>query len=79
MKATAASSAALAVANGFVSDVHTGKEYSEAETDDSEKNWTRMLNTDDQEVLMEAHEALKKEMLALAKFQQTQLDIVTGL
>ena len=70
MRATAASAAALsAAANGFGG-------TSEGETEDgidSEKNWTKILKTDDQTILRTAKEAQDMEKKALGRFEEVQL------
>ena len=70
MRTTAASSAALNVAaNGSGG-------TSEGETEDGidpEKNWTKILKTDDQTVLRTAKEAQEMENKALSRFEEVQL------
>ena len=70
MRTTAASAAALNVAaNGSGS-------TSEGETEDGidpEKNWTKILKTDDQTVLRTAKEAQDMEKKALGRFEEVQL------
>lgn len=70
MRTTAASAAALNVAaNGSGT-------TSEGETEDGidpEKNWTKILKTDDQTILRTAKEAQDMEKKALSRFEEVQL------
>lgn len=70
MRTTAAASAALNVAaNG-------SDGASEGETEDGidhEKNWTKILKTDDQTILRTAKEAQDMEKKALGRFEEVQL------
>ena len=76
MRTTAASSAALNVAaNG-------SDGASEGETEDGidpEKNWTKILKTDDQTVLRTAKEAQNMEKMALGRFEEVQLTGTTSV
>ena len=80
-EAIAASSAALAAANGFDGGTSTDAENSEGamptEEGDHEKNWTKKLDTDDQTILMTAKEAQKMEKMALSKFEELQVTDTT--
>ena len=84
-RSIAASSAALAVKNGFVTGNDTKKEASEIDPEEEgaehEKNWTRTLNTDDQAILMKEQKAQKMEGEALSRFQELLLvgNTVTGI
>ena len=78
-KTIAASSAALAAANGFESGSSNESENSEEglptmDGEVHEKNWTKLLDTDDQTVLMEAEEAQKMEVMAQKRIEE----IVSG-
>lgn len=75
MKASAASSAALAVASGLSENTDAGVVASESDSltiDNAkfEKNWTKKLDTDDQTVLMKAKEAQKMERMAREKIDE---------
>ena len=77
-EAIAASSAALAAANGFEGGTSTDAEDSEGamptEEGDHEKNWTKKLDTDDQTILMTAKEAQKMENMAQRKIEDIAND-----
>lgn len=72
-EAIAASSAALAVASGFIGDSSSSTEDSEGamptDEGDHEKNWTKKLKTDDQTILRTAKEAQKMEKMAQRKIE----------
>lgn len=77
-EAIAASSAALAAANGFEGGASTDEGDSEeampTEEGDHEKNWTKKLDTDDQTILMTAKEAQKMEKMAQRKIEDIEND-----
>ena len=74
----AASSAALAAANGFEGGASTDEGDSEGamptKEGDHEKNWTKKLDTDDQTILMTAKEAQKMEKMAQRKIEDIEND-----
>ena len=74
-EAIAASSAALAATNGFEGGTATDTEGAEGELpsmddEEHEKNWTKILDTDDQTILMEADEAQKMEAMAQKRIEE---------
>ena len=77
-EAIAASSAALAAANGFEGsasiDEGDSEEAMPTEEGDHEKNWTKKLDTDDQTILMTAKEAQKMEKMAQRKIEDIEND-----
>ena len=78
MKTTAASAAALNVAAGGSGDVVAGSgdernEVSTGEEVKHEKNWTKLLQTDDQTILRVAKRAQEMESMAMSKYQEVML------
>ena len=78
MKTTAASAAALNVAAGGSGDVvaGSGDERNEVSTGKEvkhEKNWTKLLQTDDQTILRVAKRAQEMESTAMSKYQEVML------
>ena len=78
MKMTAASAAALNVAAGGSGDVVAGSgdernEVSTGEEVKHEKNWTKLLQTDDQTILRVAKRAQEMESMAMSKYQEVML------
>lgn len=74
-EALAASSAALAATNGFEGGTVTDTVGSEGglpsmDDEEHEKNWTKILDTDDQTILMEADEAQKMEAMAQKRLEE---------
>ena len=72
MKATAASSAALNVATGGSVDAGVSEENT-LKDEHLEKNWTKILKTDDQTILRTAQAAQDMEKMAMSKLQEVQL------
>ena len=78
MKTTAASAAALNVAAGGSGDVvagsgDEGNEVSTGEEVKHEKNWTKLLQTDEQTILCVAKRAQEMESMAMSKYQEVML------